>query len=302
MNYYQILHIDKNSTCREIKKHYYQLAKKYHPDKNNNNSQKCEDFKLLSEAYSTLSNPKKRYLYDLELLLKEYSFLNDSFQFQFNDEELILIHEYYSKFINSTEIRFLKIIYQSLPQHIKNKLKQKINIFHKNFTLIHTKNLKYIDISQIKYNYNIHLKRNLKDVFLNLSKQIIITTQNNIYHLFITHSDYSITILNHLKSTITLSIETQSDHYHINQYDLYLNQKINLYQYYFEDQFSIQLPNQKLYHYKNQNQLNTYTLHNYGLKNPNTNRRGNLYIHHELNLNIPNIHHYKNDIHKIFNN
>ena len=108
--------------------------------------------------------------------------------------------------------------------------------------------------------------------------------------------------MNHPKSTITLSIETQSDHYHINQYDLYLNQKINLYQYYFEDQFSILLPNQKIYHYKNQNQLNTYTLHNYGLKNPNTNRRGNLYIHHELNLNIPNIHHYKNDIHKIFNN
>ena len=50
-------------------------------------------------------------------------------------------------------------------------MKQKINIFHKNFILIHTKNLKYIDISQIKYNYNIHLKRNLKDVFLNLCKE-----------------------------------------------------------------------------------------------------------------------------------
>ena len=54
MDYYKILEIDKNSTTREIKKHYYKLAKKYHPDKNNGISD--ENFKLLSEAYSTLSN------------------------------------------------------------------------------------------------------------------------------------------------------------------------------------------------------------------------------------------------------
>ena len=236
MNYYQILQIDKNSTLKEIKKHYYQLAKKYHPDKNNGNYQKCEDFKLLSEAYSTLSNPKKRYIYDLECILKEYSFLNDSFKFQFNDEELLLIHEYYSKFIQSTEIKFLKLIYQSLPQHSKQNLKHKFKIFYnknkstKKYTLIHTKNLKYIDVSKVNYNYEIHLKRNLKDVFLNLCKEIIITTQNNNFYLFITHSDYSISILNHKKSIITLFIETQSNEYHINRYDLYLTKKINLYQ------------------------------------------------------------------------
>ena len=66
MNYYEILEISSNSDTRSIKKHYYQLSKKYHPDKNNGKSD--EKFKLLSEAYSTLSNPKKRYLYDIKLI------------------------------------------------------------------------------------------------------------------------------------------------------------------------------------------------------------------------------------------
>ena len=46
MDYYKILQIDKNSSTKEIKKHYYKLAKAYHPDKNNGISD--ENFKLLS--------------------------------------------------------------------------------------------------------------------------------------------------------------------------------------------------------------------------------------------------------------
>ena len=58
MNYYQILNIQQNATTKEIKKHYYQLAKKYHPDKHNGDKLKCEEFKLLSEAYSTFTSSK----------------------------------------------------------------------------------------------------------------------------------------------------------------------------------------------------------------------------------------------------
>ena len=53
MNYYQILNVDINSSTKEIKKHYYKLAKKYHPDKTKNNDLE-EKFKLLSEAYTTI--------------------------------------------------------------------------------------------------------------------------------------------------------------------------------------------------------------------------------------------------------
>ena len=58
MDYYQILNIDRYCTTKEIKKHYYRMAKQYHPDKNNGSFQKSEEFKQLSEAYTILSNPK----------------------------------------------------------------------------------------------------------------------------------------------------------------------------------------------------------------------------------------------------
>ena len=54
MNYYQILQVDRNATTKQIKKHYYKLARQYHPDKHNGDLKKCEEFKLLSEAYTTL--------------------------------------------------------------------------------------------------------------------------------------------------------------------------------------------------------------------------------------------------------
>ena len=124
MDYYEILEIDKNSTTDQIKKHYYQLAKKYHPDKSE--SDNSEQFKYLSEAYSVLSNPKKRYLYDLELLLIILNIINESFNVKFTDEELILLHNYYSKLMDSTEIKFLKLLYNSFPKNVRKEINKKI--------------------------------------------------------------------------------------------------------------------------------------------------------------------------------
>jgi curved DNA-binding protein CbpA len=61
--YYKILDISQNATIEEIKYAYRKLAKLYHPDRNKGNDEK---FKRLSEAYSTLINPKTRKEYDQE--------------------------------------------------------------------------------------------------------------------------------------------------------------------------------------------------------------------------------------------
>ena len=303
MNYYEILEIDKNSSTDQIKKHYYKLAKKYHPDKNN--SLNSEKFKFLSEAYSVLSNPKKRYLYDLELLLKQYNIINDKFNFQFSDDELILLHSYYSKIINSTEIKFIKLLYHSFPDNIKSKVNSKFNSFifqnnyKKDFKCIPTQNIKYIDISQLYNNYFICLKRNLKDVFLTICKQIIIKTKNYSHHLFITHSDYQIKIFNSKYSSLIINIETENNKYHIDGNNLYYHQKINLYEYYFLNMISFQLPNDKIYSFK-KNKLKIHTLSNFGLKDIFTNQRGNLYIYIDLDLDHPNIHKYKKILYEIF--
>ena len=303
MNYYDILEIDKNSSTDQIKKHYYQLAKKYHPDKNN--SINSEKFKVLSEAYSVLSNPKKRYLYDLELLLKQYNIINDKFNFHFSDDELILLHSYYSKIINSTEIKFIKLLYHSFPENIKSKINYKFNSppqnknYKNNFKCISTQNIKYIDISQLNNNYFICLKRNLKDVFLTICKQIIIKTKYYSYHLFITHSDYQIKIFNSNNSSLIINIETENNKYHIDGNNLYYHSKINLYEYYFLNKISFQLPNNTIYSFE-KNKLKTHILSNFGLKDIFTNQRGNLYIYIDLELDNPNIHKYKKLLYEIF--
>ncbi len=63
-DYYKILGVDKNATAEEIKKAYRQLAKKYHPDRNQGEKEAEEKFKEISEANEVLSDPEKRSKYD----------------------------------------------------------------------------------------------------------------------------------------------------------------------------------------------------------------------------------------------
>lgn len=63
-DYYDVLGIQKNADEKEIKRAYRKLAKKYHPDTNAGDQQAQKKFQEITEAYSILSDPEKRKLYD----------------------------------------------------------------------------------------------------------------------------------------------------------------------------------------------------------------------------------------------
>lgn len=59
-NYYDILGVDRKATSDDVKKAFRKLAQKHHPDKGGDEAV----FKEITEAYSTLSDEKKRREYD----------------------------------------------------------------------------------------------------------------------------------------------------------------------------------------------------------------------------------------------
>ena len=62
--------MSKDASVKDIKKSYYQLAKKYHPDTNKGDSNAQKKFQEVSEAYECLSDDKNNVIH-LEVLLVE---------------------------------------------------------------------------------------------------------------------------------------------------------------------------------------------------------------------------------------
>jgi molecular chaperone DnaJ len=63
-DYYEILDIDKSADEKDVKRAYRKMAMKYHPDRNQGDSEAEEKFKEINEAYEVLSNAEKRSRYD----------------------------------------------------------------------------------------------------------------------------------------------------------------------------------------------------------------------------------------------
>lgn len=61
---YAILGVSRGVDEKELKRAYRKLAKKYHPDTNQGDTQAELKFKEVNEAYDILSDPEKRKLYD----------------------------------------------------------------------------------------------------------------------------------------------------------------------------------------------------------------------------------------------
>jgi len=63
-DYYKLLGISKGASKEEIKRAFRKMARKYHPDVNPDEPKSGEKFKEINEAYSVLSDDKKREMFD----------------------------------------------------------------------------------------------------------------------------------------------------------------------------------------------------------------------------------------------
>jgi DnaJ-class molecular chaperone len=63
-DFYKILGINKGASKEEIKRAFRKMARKFHPDVNPDEPKSGEKFKEINEAYSILSDDKKREMYD----------------------------------------------------------------------------------------------------------------------------------------------------------------------------------------------------------------------------------------------
>lgn len=76
-NLYEVLGVDKHASVDEIKKVYKKAALQCHPDKSKDNKEKNEKkFKEITEAYSVLTDEKKREYYDRTGCINENDSMN----------------------------------------------------------------------------------------------------------------------------------------------------------------------------------------------------------------------------------
>ena len=180
MDYYKILELKENCTREEIKKKFHSLSLKYHPDKNNGED---SHFKKISEAYETLYDNEKRKRYNIQRLFKNI---------EFTEEDHRLLEKYYQQFINSNEFRLMKLLYQSIPDHIKQTIWER---FKRRNSKELVKSQKTIDITKLHYDETIHLIVQKKDIQNNVLKIIHILSKNGVYYLYL-RNFYHLTIDN----------------------------------------------------------------------------------------------------------
>ena len=156
MNCYQILEVNRNASCREIKKSYYKLAKKFHPDKNGNEIK----FKEINNAYVILIDEEKRKMYDKYISSNNKDVLNE------NPYDVI------NEILNKYNLSFFKNVFSKIyegEEDIKNDINnldfKSIYEKFKNYYKLDIEKEIYCNIEDIllKNNVSINFERKVKD-------------------------------------------------------------------------------------------------------------------------------------------
>ena len=170
MDYYEVLQLNEGCSKEEIKKQYRLLSLKYHPDKNNGND---SDFKKINEAYETLYDDEKRKKYTIQRLFKNI---------EFTEEDYRLLEQYYYQLIHSKEFKLMKLLYQSIPDHIKKTIWER---FKKRNSKEIVPSQRTIDITELYHDERLNLLIQEVDYVKNTLKIIHILSKNGIYYLYL---------------------------------------------------------------------------------------------------------------------
>ena len=207
MDLYGLLEIDENDFNMDIlKKQYHKMCLKHHPDKGGD----VNHFKLIQEAYETLSDDKKRAMYDR---YKRFSFLKD---YNFTDEELLEMNKYYEELLQNENVRLATTLYKTLPPQVKerlNSMKDFIFNYDKNKKNEISKSIvipaKFIDITGLNEDFYIEVNVGLEDAYKRILKRIIIKSKYGIYYLFLRDFNHNVYLYN--KYSFVLKLRTKDN-------------------------------------------------------------------------------------------
>lgn len=274
MNLYHVLGVSEDASDDEIRIAYKNLARIYHPDKNNSEESK-EKFHEICSAYSILSDKDKR---------AKYNIMNSEQKVQLYD----LVKEYVVR-INPESYMYydnlIKYAYSGNENQFKEDCDQ-INlnsIFRKVFYAL--ENVVNESLCEIdKQNYMLEVS--LKDKYINKIQTIKINKDGNILE----YNVPSGARIYYLGDDVAIHVEAHDDKIYkqIGDHDLLTMISVSLSQYLYGDTIKIILPNYETHIFKFDSCLEKkpiFIVHNLGLpivsqiQQLNEYKRGDLYIY-----------------------
>ena len=255
MDLYKILNVTRNSSRVDIKKSYYKLAKKYHPDRFSGSD---NEFKKISFAYQILSDDNLRRNYDSN----NQDDLYNIFQSVIKRNNLEIVNNFLN-FLYESPIELKDDINNFKFQNIYSRLKSKGNL-----DISTTINVNMEDI-YFKRNIDITLKRSINNKFYTFNLNLDI----DIYDEELKFDNLGDEIL-FFKGDLNLKINLlkESNYYVLDNYNLLVE----------SNNFDVKLFNKidinNLVMYHNSKNHKIYILKEYGFYDKESNKNGDLLI------------------------